>query len=157
MKADINQEPDQGAGQQSAARITPVLTELNRHFWTGGAEGVLRFLRCADCGLYLHPPVPVCRRCLSASIEIAEVSGRGHVVTYTINHQPWRPGVAVPYNIALVELVEQPGLRLTTNLVGVADGDIEIGMPVQVEFEQAGEIFIPVFRPAQQASTEGRT
>jgi uncharacterized OB-fold protein len=138
---------DQDTGHQ-AARITPVLTELNRPFWTGGAEGVLQFLRCTDCGFYLHPPGPVCRRCLSANTAVAAVSGRGHVVTYTVNHQAWRPGVAVPYNIALVELVEQPGLRLTTNLVGCANEDIEIAMPVQVEFEQVGEIFIPVFAPA---------
>jgi uncharacterized OB-fold protein len=153
MKADTGQD----TGQQAAARITPVLTELNRHFWTGGAEGVLRFFRCADCGLYLHPPAPVCRRCLSDTIGVAAVSGRGHVLTYTVNHQSWRPGVAVPYNIALVELVEQPALRLTTNLVGIAGTDIEIGMPVQVEFEQVGEIFIPVFAPAEPASTRGRT
>jgi uncharacterized OB-fold protein len=148
----MRDDTGQDTGHQAAVRITPVLTELNRPFWTGGAEGVLRFLRCADCGLYLHPPGPVCRRCLSASIGVAAVSGRGHVVTYTINHQPWRPGVAVPYNIALVELVEQPALRLTTNLVGVAGTDIEIGMPVQVEFEQAGEIFVPVFAPVEPLS-----
>ncbi len=31
-------------------RILPALTDRNRHFWTGGAEGELRFLRCQDCG-----------------------------------------------------------------------------------------------------------
>jgi uncharacterized OB-fold protein len=129
------------------ARIPPLITDLNRHFWTGGAEGALRFLRCVDCGHYLHPPSPVCRRCLSQKIEIAAVSGRGHVVTYTINHQPWRPGVAVPYVVALVELVEQRGLRLTTNLVGCSSEDIEMSMPVRVEFERTGEVFVPVFRP----------
>lgn len=134
--------------QETAGRIPPLLTELNRHFWTGGAEGALRFLRCTDCGYYLHPPSPVCRRCLSTDLEVATVSGRGHVLTYTINHQPWRPGVAVPYVIAIVELVEQPGLRLTTNLVNCAAEDIEIAMPVQVEFEPAGEVFVPVFAPA---------
>jgi uncharacterized OB-fold protein len=129
------------------ARIPPLLTDLNRHFWTGGAQGVLQFLRCVDCGHYLHPPSPVCRRCLSATLEIAAVSGRGHVLTFTVNHQPWRPGVEVPYVVALVELVEQRGLRLTTNLVGCAVADIEISMPVRVEFEQTGEVFVPVFRP----------
>ena len=127
-----------------------MLTELNRHFWTGGSQGALRFLRCVACGYYLHPPNPVCRRCLSENIEVATVSGRGHVVSYTINHQPWRPDVEVPYNIAIVELVEQPGLRLTTNLVRCALDRIEISMPVRVEFEQVGEVFVPVFAPVDR-------
>jgi uncharacterized OB-fold protein len=131
-------------------RVAPMLTALNRHFWTGGSEGVLRFLRCMDCGYYLHPPIPVCRRCMSENIEVATVSGRGQVVSYTINHQPWRPGVEVPYNIAIVELVEQPGLRLTTNLVRCALDRIEISMPVRVEFEQVGEVFVPVFAPVDR-------
>ncbi|WP_109527477.1 Zn-ribbon domain-containing OB-fold protein [Nocardia aurea] len=131
----------------SEDRIAPLVTDLNRHFWTGGAEGLLQFLRCVNCGLYLHPPRPVCRACLSEKVEVAAVSGRGHVLTYTVNRHPWRPGVEVPYVVALVELVEQQGLRLTTNLVGCAPEDIEISMPVYVDFERTGEVFVPVFRP----------
>jgi uncharacterized OB-fold protein len=96
--------------QEPVTRVEPVLTELNRHFWTGGAEGALRFLRCLDCGYYLHPPSPVCRRCMTENIGVATVSGLGNVVTYTVNHQPWRP-VDVPYNIAIVELVETSSCR----------------------------------------------
>jgi uncharacterized protein len=143
--------------QETAARIPPMLTDLNRHFWTGGSEGALRFLRCVDCGYYLHPPGPVCRRCLSSDLEVATVSGRGHVLTYTINRQPWRPGVPVPYVIAIVELVEQPGLRLTTNLVRCEDEDIEISMPVQVEFDRAGEIYVPVFAPVREGDLGAAT
>lgn len=135
-----------------AERIAPLLTDQNRHFWTGGAEGELRFLRCADCATYLHPPVPACRSCHGEQLEVTSVSGRGHVVTYTVNRQPWRPGVAVPYVIAIVELVEQPGLRLTTNLVGCALEEIHIGMMVEVEFERAGEAYVPVFCPAEQTT-----
>jgi uncharacterized OB-fold protein len=136
--------------QQPVTRVEPLLTDLNRHFWTGGSEGALRFLRCLDCGYYLHPPNPVCRRCMSENLEVATVSGLGHVVSYTVNHQPWRPGVDVPYNIAIVELVEQPGLRLTTNLVRCAIDGIEIAMLVRVEFEQVGEVFVPVFAPVDR-------
>jgi uncharacterized protein len=133
-------------------RIAPLITDLNRPFWTGGAEGELRFLRCADCGFYLHPPTPVCRKCLSDNIGVAAVSGWGHVVTFTVNHQQWRPGIEVPYNVAIVELVEQRGLRLTTNIVRCANERIEVGMPVSVEFERAGSpsepVFVPVFGPS---------
>ena len=33
-----------------------------------GAEGELRFLRCQDCGYWIHPPPPVCPKCLSRNL-----------------------------------------------------------------------------------------
>jgi len=51
--------------------------------------------------------------------------------------------------VAIVELEEQAGLRLTTNLVGCAPADVAIGMPVRVVFEDAGDgVFLPLFEPA---------
>jgi len=37
-------------------RILPQLTPENEHYWKGGARGELCFLRCGDCGTYIHPP-----------------------------------------------------------------------------------------------------
>ena len=51
-----------------------------------------------------------------------------------MNHQRWMPGLEVPYVIAIVELVEQRNLRLTTNIVGCPPEAVRIGMPVQVRF-----------------------
>lgn len=71
--------------------------------------------------------------------------GRGTVWSYTINRYPWSPGLEPPYVIALVELEEQPGLRVLSTLV---DCDaVEIGMSVRVRFERAGDAWIPVFAP----------
>ena len=41
----------------------------------------------------------------------------------TVNHQPWYPGWPETYVVAIVELDEQPGLRLATNLVGDVPAD----------------------------------
>lgn len=60
---------------------------------------------------------------------------------------------AVPYVIGMVELPEQVGLRLTTNVVNCAAEDLYIGMPLRVTFEQQGEHFVPLFEP----DTIGRT
>ena len=46
-------------------RILPRVNDENRFFWTSGEDGQLRFLRCDDCGLYVHPPSPICPDCLS--------------------------------------------------------------------------------------------
>jgi acetyl-CoA acetyltransferase/uncharacterized OB-fold protein len=105
-------------------------------------------LRCRSCRWIIHPPRPVCSRCRSREVALEDLSGRGTVVTYTINHQRWMPGLEVPYTIAIVELAEQRGLRLTTNLIDVAPADVTIGMPVHVQFRKmSDEISLPVFAP----------
>ena len=44
-------------------RMFPALDDTNRGFWTGGADGILRLLRCRVCGYWIHPPRPVCPKC----------------------------------------------------------------------------------------------
>lgn len=132
-------------------RILPKLTDATRQFWTGGADGALRFWRCQECGYYLHPPQPLCPRCHSKKLAVEAVSGKARLASYTINHQPWMPGPALPYVVAIVEIVEQEGLRLTTNLVNCPHEEIRIGMPVRVVFERhedpEGDVYLPLFEP----------
>ena len=49
-----------------------------------------------------------------------------------------------------MELVEQAGLRFTTDLIDCDVDEVSIGMPVVVTFEQAGEAWVPLFRPDRQ-------
>ena len=128
-------------------RILPHLSRDNEHFWTGGAAGELRFLRCRACRHWLHPPAPICPACLERDLDVEAASGRGEVVTFTINHQPWIPGFDPPYAVAIVELDEQPGLRLTTNVVGCEPERVAIGMRVRVTFEARDGVHVPLFEP----------
>ncbi len=127
-----------------APRITPQLDELNRPFWTGGATGVLRITRCQSCRRWVFPLSATCAECGGATAYEA-TSGRGTVFTHTTNAHPYNPAVPVPYNISVVELADQEGLRFTTNVVDCPPEDVSIGMPVRVQFEQQGEVFVPVF------------
>jgi uncharacterized OB-fold protein len=136
-------------------RVLPELTERNAHFWTGGAEGELRFLRCVACHYWIHPPAPICPACLGRDLEVAAASGRARVATCTVNHQPWIPGFDPPYAIAIVELPEQRGLRLTTQIVGCAPERVHIGMPVRVRFEAYEDVWIPLFEPEAEPGTGG--
>ena len=129
-------------------RVMPALDDDNRFFWTSGADGQLRFLRCRACGYWLHPPAPYCPSCGGRDVAPEAVRGTGQVWSYTINHHPW-DGTPEPWNIVLVELDEQPGLRLTSNLVGCADDAIAIGMRVQVHFEERSGVWFPLFSPAE--------
>jgi uncharacterized OB-fold protein len=133
-------------------RILPKLNDTNREFWQGGERGELRFWRCQNCHYYIHPPQPLCPMCHSKNMAVEAVSGRAALTTYSVNHQPWMPGPELPYVVAIIEIVEQPSLRLTTNLVnyGALD-DIRVGMPVRVTFEHHpdpdGDVWLPLFEP----------
>jgi uncharacterized protein len=128
-------------------RLLPEVTPETEHFWRGGAGGELVFVRCESCRTYVHPPAPVCPKCLGRSLSPAPVSGRGTVVTFTINHQKWNPSVETPYAIALVELDEQPGRRLLTNIVECLPDDVRIGMRVRATFLHKDDVYIPLFAP----------
>jgi uncharacterized OB-fold protein len=137
--------------EPSTLVVLPVLTERNRHFWQGGAQGHLTFLRCQTCGYYLHPPIPVCPVDQSKDLKPEAVSGRATLASYSVNHHPWLPGFELPYVVALVEIPEQPALRLTTNLVNCPLDEIEIGMALRVVFrhfeDPGGDVWLPLFEP----------
>jgi uncharacterized protein len=130
-------------------RILPRVTDDNEHFWRGGRDGELRILRCQTCGYWIHPPSPVCPACLSTELAPEATSGRAVIHTFTVNHYPWIPGFDPPYVVAIVELPEQDGLRLTTNIVGVAPDEVRSGLPVRVTFEHHDdggyEVWLPLF------------
>lgn len=129
----------------SAPRPQPRLDADNRAFWTGGAAGELRLMRCRDCGTFIHPPRPVCRKCLSENVASETVAGTGVIDTYTVNYQKWHPALDVPYVIARVAIDGAAGVFLTTNIVGCAVDQVDIGDRVRVTFEQQGEIYYPLF------------
>jgi uncharacterized OB-fold protein len=131
-----------------APRVLPRLDPDNRFFWTAGAEGQLRFLRCQDCASFIHPPRPVCRKCLSEKVAPETVAGTGVVDTFTVNYQEWRPGLEVPYVIARVAIDGAPGVYLTTNIVGCPVEAVQIGDAVRVKFEQHGDVYLPLFEKA---------
>ncbi|MDV3132831.1 Zn-ribbon domain-containing OB-fold protein [Mycobacterium sp. 29Ha] len=137
-------------------RLAPSPTPESKAFWTGGRNGQLLINRCHGCGRFFHPPGPACWRCRSNDVAPEPVSGQATVAAYTINRQPWIPGLDPPYIVAMVELADEPDVRLITNVVDVSADDIHVGLPVEVFFEDwpalAGEddsrVWLPLFRPA---------
>ena len=64
-------------------------------------------------------------------MHFEEVSGRGTVYSYIVVRQALVPGRIPPYVVALIELVEQSGLRI--NAVLDADpADVRIGQRVEL-------------------------
>jgi uncharacterized OB-fold protein len=132
-------------------RTVPVLHDLNREFWTAGSDNELRLPRCAACGFWSYPPGPMCPRCRRRTLRWETTSGTAVLFTYTHNCKAWNPEVPVPYTIGIVELPEQSGLRMTSNIVHCDPADVFIGMPLRVVFERQDEFCIPLFEPDSTA------
>jgi uncharacterized OB-fold protein len=131
-----------------------------RALWARNADGQLLIEYCDHCARWVHPAPGHCPHCGGALVA-RPVSGRGTVFTYTVNFHPYNPAVPTPYVIAIVELAEQPGLRLATNIVDCEPDSVVCGMPVEVRFEQQGTgpdaKFVPVFAPVTGASRRKST
>jgi uncharacterized protein len=127
--------------------VAPAITDDSREFWTSGQTGELRIFRCADCQHWVHPPVPVCRKCRSTRVAAQAVSGKGTLYSFTVNHHPWTDTFNGPYVLGLVELDEEPGVHVLTNIVDCAREEIRVGMALEVTFKPEGEAWLPLFRP----------
>ena len=125
----------------------PQITLDNEYFWTSGADGKLRIQECGDCQSLIHPPQPICRYCRSHNMGVRAVSGRGVLAGFTVNHRFAMPGLPAPYVVAQVAIEEDPRVRLTTNIIDCEFDDLELGQTVEVVFEQAQDVWLPLFRP----------
>lgn len=120
-------------------------------WWEAAAQHRLVVQRCTACGTTRHPPGPVCPTCRGGGAEWAVLPGTGTVYTYTIVRQAFLPALAdvVPYVVAAIEPDGAGGARMVSNVVDVDPEDMEIGMPVEVVWEDMGpELALPRFRPA---------
>jgi len=134
-------------------RLLPILGQVNRRFWTSGSDGILRICRCQSCGHWLHPPGLMCPKCRSRNLSWEPTCGKAQVFSFTINQRTWKSDVPGPYVIAIVELPEQEGLRMTSNVINCEVEGVYIGMPLRVTFERNGETYIPLFTPDRTSKT----
>ncbi|TQS25018.1 bifunctional MaoC family dehydratase N-terminal/OB-fold nucleic acid binding domain-containing protein [Microbispora sp. KK1-11] len=131
-----------------ASRPRPAVNRDNAFWFEAAREHRLVIQRCSGCGTLRHPPGPCCPHCGSFEWDVAEASGRGQVYSFVVAHHPRHPAFEYPLVVAVVELDE--GTRLITNLIGVEPGEVEIGMPVVLDWLDADpDLSLPVFRPQE--------
>ena len=131
-----------------AKPLPDVDDEKMRPYWQAARRHELRMQRCSNCGYVRFPPTQHCPECLQGNDDWVQLSGRGTVWSFGVYYHVFNPSFAddIPYNVALVELEE--GARLLTNIVDVENDAIEMGMPVEVAFDDVTEdVTLVKFRP----------
>ena len=121
---------------------------LVAEFWEHCNRGELRFQRCSDCRTWRHLPRFACAECGSDRWTWELSSGRGHIQSWTITHQPLLRNFPepVPYAIVVVEVDE--GVRMVSGTRDLDLSTLDLGLPVEGLFESAAAgIRLPFFRP----------
>ncbi|NKY50272.1 bifunctional MaoC family dehydratase N-terminal/OB-fold nucleic acid binding domain-containing protein [Nocardia vermiculata] len=126
-------EPGAVSAEDLAKRVRPTVSKDTEFFWDGVALGELRIQQRPD-GSLQHPPVPALWKDHTEQTDYVVASGRGTVFSFVVHHAPKVPGRQVPYVVALVELEE--GVRMLGELRGIEPGEVEVGLPVVVGFQQ---------------------
>ncbi len=127
----------------------PALDGLAKGFYDWCKQGELRFQRCTDCGSWRHVPREMCAACGSWQWTWEQSSGRGTVFTWTVIARALHPAFQsdTPYAPVVVEMEE--GVRVLSQVVDCAPDQLQIGMPVEVVFEEVTpEVTLPKFRRA---------
>ena len=121
-------------------------------YWDACNDGRLVMQRCSACARFRWHPAPLCPDCGGREHTWDPLSGRGTVTTWTVVTHPVHPAASsrVPYVVCEVELEEQAGLRMLSNVVDCDPDTVSIGMAVEVAFEAhpTGQM-LPVFRPVK--------
>lgn len=119
-------------------------------YWEAARRHELLLQQCGDCQKFRFYPRSVCPHCLSDKFQWRQSAGRGKVYSFTVIHRAPFPAFRdkVPYVLALIELSE--GVRMMTNVIGCEPDKVEIGLPVELTFEDlTEEITLPQFKPSQ--------
>jgi len=85
---------------------------------------------------------------MSLESEWVEVQGKGTIYSFTVVHHAYSPAYEgeLPYVVAIVELEE--GVSVVSNIVGCKPEQVEIGMHVELTFEDVTQEFtLHKFRP----------
>lgn len=118
---------------------SPIPNEVDKPFWDACNEGRLIIQHCDACDAFQHPPDSECYWCGAPGGKLSwrQINGNGTVYSYGVVYdtpitvlQPDQP-----YNVAVIDLDEAPGVNVLSHLTDVPLGEVQIGTPVTLFFE----------------------
>lgn len=119
-------------------------------FFAAAREGRLDYTGCTDCNRGVHPPASYCPHCGGRTSWIT-ASGKGTLYTFGVVNHTVHPDFPAPYTVVLVELDDQPDVRLCGHIPGAPD--LKIGQKMEVYFERkTDDVVLPQWRVADENS-----
>ena len=122
----------------NVSALLPPVVDVNRPFWDGLRDGVLRVQRCRSCGQAQFPPSRVCATCLSDDVEWITASGHARLwskVRFWKAYLEQYPDT--PYSVVLALLDEGP---LITARISDADADAaDFDAPLRAVFHRSAD------------------
>ena len=114
----------------------PVATEISAPFWEGLKAERLLIQQCNQCSHWVFYPRRHCPACLAHELTWREVSGGATLYSYTVTRIATLPDFAdeMPQMLAVIELDQ--GVRINSNLVGLDESEVKIGMRLQPVFAE---------------------
>ncbi len=108
-------------------------------FWEGTRAGRLVVQACAECGKRRWPPRVACLKCHSTELAWEAIAPRGTLYSFTIVGRPTAKGFShVPYTVGIVELADDPGVRIVGTVIDIPPAEVAIGQALEGRFVQAG-------------------
>jgi uncharacterized OB-fold protein len=130
-------------------RPLPKTNEFDtQEFWAGTKQREFRYQQCKETGEVIFYPRRHSTASTSGGLEWKVASGKAKVYSFSVVRQSYHPFFRnlVPYTVAWVDLEEGP--RILSNVTDVAPEDVEIGMDLELHWEEHEELCIPLFKPA---------
>jgi uncharacterized OB-fold protein len=126
----------------------PAESSLSRPYWEATRDERLVLPYCPACSAFFWYPRVVCPTCLSDAVEWRDAAGTGEIHAVSVMHKTGagRDPADGPYAVAVVELPE--GVRMLTNIVGVAPEEATVGSAVRVTWHELSDgRKLPMFTP----------
>ena len=120
----------------------PVPDEVSKPFWDACNERRLVVQTCTACDRMQYPPQTECAKCHSSEhLTWRQVEGRGRINGYCVmyNARVLPLQADQPYNIAIIELEQDPAIKFLSSLPGTPVDEVPVGAAVEVTFQDVGE------------------
>jgi uncharacterized OB-fold protein len=118
---------------------SPIPDAVSKPFWDACNERRLIVQTCTKCNRMQYPPEKTCLACgASEDFGWREVAGRGKIHGYCVMHDSRVRLLQErqPFNIAVIELEENPEIKFFSHLPGTPPDQVPVGAAVNVEFEE---------------------
>src|SRR5690349_14516493 len=117
---------------------SPVPNDLDRPYYEALNQERFVMQYCSACDRYQYPPEAVCYQCKAAdNMDWKQLQGDGTIYSFGVIYDTPIASLQPdqPYNCAVIDLDEAPGINMLSHLPGTPVDQVPIGAKVKLVFE----------------------